>query len=163
MPHRLLVPIGTVFVLLMAAGPANAQQPLGCPTVEEGPGTPVELRIGDFVLRAQVTGDAGDAVEGTRVEGRLIGCERDPRIPADPVDGGVADAAPLGLGPVLRVLHDLTVGLELGPSRDGRCVRARVDFKDAAGGTAEASGGQPLAMELCGLPFSRGGDRPDAP
>jgi hypothetical protein len=163
MPYRPLVPMGTVFALLVLGGPATAQQPIGCPTVEEGRGTPVELRIVDFVLRGQITGDAGDAVEGTRVEGRLIGCERDPRIPADPVDGEMAEAAPLGLASMLRVLHDLTVGLELGPTRDGRCVRASIDFTDAAGGTAGTSDGQPLALELCGLPFGRIGDRPDAP
>lgn len=153
MTKRVLMAIGLAAGLLLPAAQADAQQPLGCPTVEEGDGPPIELRIGDVVLRAEVKSTAAEGGEGTRVEGRLVGCEYERRIPADP---DAADAEPgtdpvAGLASALRLLHDLRVGLELGPGEDGRCVRAKVDVADAASGAAGAAE-RPLSLELCGLP-----------
>jgi hypothetical protein len=155
MHKRPLMPMASLFAVLLTAAAAQAQQPLGCPAVEEGKGTPVELRIGDFVLRAQVTSDAGEPGEMSRVEGRLIGCENDPRIapPAGDADDPTAgERAERGFGAMLRLLHDLRIGLELGPTRDGGCVSARLEITDAAGGLAPAED-RPIALELCGFPF----------
>lgn len=150
-----VVPIATILVLLAGAGSAGAQQSDGCPAVEDGVGTPIELRIGDFVLRAQVTGDAGESGEGTRVEGRLVGCERDRRIQASPDDTDATAPPSAGTGILFHLLHDLRIGLELGPARDGECVRARLEIMEAVTGVAGTAGEQPLAVELCGLPFTR--------
>jgi hypothetical protein len=155
MVKRALMPMAPVIAVLLVATAAGAQEPLGCPVIEEEAGTPVELRIGDFVLRAQVTGDAGETGESTRVQGRLIGCERDRRIGATGDEADAGDAELRGLASVLRVLHDLRIGLELGPAREGRCVRAQLEVSDAAGGVAGTAGERPVAVELCGFPFSR--------
>jgi hypothetical protein len=153
MLKRPIMPIATALALLAAAGWADAQQPPDCPTVEADRGIPVELRIGDLVLRAQVSSEVRDSAEGTRVEGRLIGCER---APADAMaDDPSGDPSVQGLTGVLRLLHDLRVGLELGPTQEGRCVRARLDVTDGAGSLPGTSGDGPIALELCGLPLKR--------
>jgi hypothetical protein len=158
-----LVPIAALFALLALAAPTVAQQPADCPAVEDGTGTPVELRIGDFVLRAQVTSDAGVTGEGTRVEGRLVGCERDARIPAPADDADAVEPRANGLGSMLRLLHDLRIGLEMGPAEEGSCMRARLEITDAAGGLVGTAGERPVALELCGLPFTRDGGAAGTP
>jgi hypothetical protein len=155
MLRRPLMPIAAMFALLVVAAPAAAQQPADCPAVEDGTGTPVELRIGDFILRAQVTSDGGETGEGTRVQGRLVGCERDPRIPSPADDADAVEPRVSGLGSMLRLLHDLRIGLEMGPAQEGSCMRARLEITDAAGGLVGTAGERPVALELCGLPFSR--------
>jgi hypothetical protein len=165
MLHRLLMSAAIAVAPVLLAAPGAAQQPGDCPAVEAGRGTPVEVRVGDMVLRAQISSEADQSGEGTRVEGRLIGCERDPRIPppADDTPAPAAGAEHDGLGSVLRLLHDLRVGFELGPVQDGRCVRAQIDVTDSAGGVPVATRERPLAVELCGLSFDRGPGAPDAP
>jgi hypothetical protein len=161
MPNRLFVAIALGGGLLLAPAQSDAQQPAGCPAVEEGAAPPLELRFGDFVLRAQVQSSTGATGEGARVEGRLIGCEYDPRIqeaPAGPVGVELEPAADpaAAFASALRLLHDLRVGLELAPGKDGRCVRASVDVTDAAGEHGATAGDQPISLELCGLPFRLG-------
>jgi hypothetical protein len=166
MSTRTFVAIALGAGLLLAPAPGGAQQAAGCPVVEEGDAPPLELRFGDFVLRAQVKSSTGETGEGARVEGRLIGCEHDPRIPEAPVDP--AADGPVGVeldragdpaaafASALRLLHDLRVGLELAPGQDGRCVRASVDVTDAANDFGGTGGDRPLSLELCGLPFLLG-------
>jgi hypothetical protein len=131
----------------------GAQQPLGCPVAEDGAGTPIELRVGDLVLRAQISSErAGDGA-GARVEGRLIGCEREQRIgaaEADPDDAtGDAPARPVS---VLRLLHDLRVAFEVVPGADG-CVRAELDVEESKAGRPADVAERPLTLQLCGLPL----------
>jgi hypothetical protein len=161
MANRLFVAIALGGGLLLAPAQSDAQQPAGCPAVEEGDAPPLELRFGDFVLRGQVQSSAGATGEGARVEGRLIGCEYDPRIqeaPAGPVGVELEPAADpeTAFASALRLLHDLRVGLELAPGQDGRCVRASVDVTDAARDHGATAVDRPLSLELCGLPFRLG-------
>jgi hypothetical protein len=129
--------------LLILAGPVEAQEPAGCPAVEEEATVPVELRFGDLVLRARVASGANEAGDGTRVEGRLVGCER---------TEAEADVAP-DVAPVLRLLHDLRLAFELAPvGEDGRCIRAGIEVSDAAGELAGTGSDGPVAVELC-VPF----------
>jgi hypothetical protein len=145
---------------LLAAAPAEGQQG-ACPPVEAGSAPPVEIRVGDRLLRAQVTRESGDS-EGRRVEVRLVGCERagdDADLLGVAEEEGGAEAVEELAGAastLLRVLHDLRVGLELAPGQDGRCVRASVDVVDAAAGAGGVSP-EPVAVELCGLPVRAGG------
>jgi hypothetical protein len=163
MSTRTFVAIALGAGLLLAPAPGGAQQATGCPVIEEGDAPPLELRFGDFVLRAHVKGSTGETGDGVRVEGRLIGCEHDPRIPEAP-DDPAADG-PVGVeldrttdpaaafASALRLLHDLRVALELAPGQDGRCVRASVDVTDAASDVGKTAEDRPLSLELCGLPF----------
>lgn len=131
--------LAALFGLAIPAGGLQAQDPGSCPAVEESEAPPIELRIGDFVLRAQVSSDRAET-DGTRVEGRLIGCEREQRI-------GEEGADPVS---VLRVLQDLRVAFQFTPEADG-CIRAEVDVEDAA---RPADGpDRPLTLQLCGLPL----------
>jgi hypothetical protein len=161
MVKRTFVAIALAGGLFLVPGQSDAQQAAGCPALEEGDAPPLELRFGDMVLRAQVRSTAGQTGEGTRVEGRLIGCEHDPRIPAAP-DGPLgaeleqAGDPSAAFASALRLLHDLRVGLELAPGQDGRCVRASVDVTDAASDLAGSGGDRPLSFEFCGLPLRLG-------
>jgi hypothetical protein len=158
MVKRVLMAIALAGGLLLPAAEGDAQQPIGCPVAEEGDGPPIELRIGDFVLRAEVKSGVAEGGEGTRVEGRLVGCEYERRIPSEP---GAAEAEPgteavAGFASALRLLHDLRVGLELAPGADGRCVRAKVDVADATSEAAGTAAERPVSVELCGLPIRIG-------
>jgi hypothetical protein len=155
-----LIPASALLLLAVAARPAGAQEAPACPPVEDGAGVPVELRVGDIVLRAQVS--SADGAEGARVEGRLVGCARDRAgSPQEPEGDPVAGDAFGGPGAVLRLLHDLRVALELGPAKDGRCVRASVEVSDDGGSLPQSPAGRPLGIELCGLPFVTGEGRQD--
>jgi hypothetical protein len=153
MVKRVLMAIALAGGLLLTVAQGDAQQPLGCPVVEDGDGPPIELRIGDFVLRAEVKSVAAEGGEGTRVEGRLVGCEYERRIPADPEAADAEPGTEAVAGLALRLLHDLRVALELAPGDDGRCVRAKVDVADAASAAVDTAAERPLSVELCGLPI----------
>jgi hypothetical protein len=140
--------------LFAAPAPTHAQAASDCPEIEEGEAHPVELRIGDFVLRAQVRTEA-TGEDGTRVEGRLISCERDRVIgpaeaDAEPDAAEAADVA--GVATVLRLLRDFSVALDLGSRDADGCIRAGLDVKDSAGQRPTAGADRPLAVEICGLP-----------
>lgn len=143
--------------LFAAPAPTHAQGASDCPEIEEGEARPVELRIGDLVLRAQVRTEA-TGEDGTRVEGRLISCERDRVIgPADA--GAEADAADpaeaadvAGVATVLRLLRDFRIAFDLGNPDEAGCIRAALDVQDSAGQRPTAGADRPLAVEICGLP-----------
>lgn len=154
--------------LLVAVGPAESQESARqsiqtCPEAESGT-TPVELRIGGMVVRAEFkyegTTAAGDS---TRVQARLVTCENTEQRSAvggdaeeHPDQHAIEEAGAATADGLLRVLSDLRLGIQLTPSADGRCFRAQLDVRaegpDARLGDAPD---RPLGIELCGLPFGR--------
>jgi hypothetical protein len=128
--------------------PAPAQGVADCPEIEGGEGHPIELRIGGFVFKAHVRTDRADE-DGTRVEGRLISCEREALI-VDPDTANIPDHA--GVASVLRLLNDFRVSFDLNLADETGCIRAGVDVTDAAGQRAATELDRPLALEICGLP-----------
>lgn len=161
--------------LFLVATPARAQQPLGqpvepeaaaCPSADPNDGTPLELRMAGRLLRVQVR-DLAEGGDSARVQLRLVGCDTagaDTASVGAPSDTAVAEAGGGAESPLLRLMHDLRVGLELAPTEDGRCIRAQIAFDDRAGPhapadpaagaeSAAAARGEPVGVELCGLPF----------
>lgn len=179
---HIAVRLCTVAALFLAAESALAQQPLGvpvdehtaehaaaCPSVDESDGVPLELRIASLLMRVQVRDLArpegrpeGEEGNGAGVQVRLVSCDAasshgvdDARGPddADAADARDADAE----SPLLRLIHDLRVGLALEPTEEGRCLRARFAIADQAGPAAAGVAGaasDPVDLELCGLPFT---------
>jgi hypothetical protein len=149
--HLVAATLCAAAALAASAAPALAQQHArDCPPARAGAAAPVELRIAGIVLRmelqAEGTAAAGDSA---RLDARLVGCEDASRRHAD-ADAGAAAPG----GGLLRLLHDVRFGLQFAPSADGRCIRARVDVRDE-GPDAGRDTGEPVAFELCGLPFGR--------
>lgn len=151
--RRYVTPIILAAALVAAPAATDAQASADCPAIADRDAHPIELRIGDFVLRAQVRTDHSDE-DGTRLEGRLISCERERVIgeadAPDSPDHDVPDHA--AMATVLRLLHDFRVAFELGSTDQAGCIRAGVDVRDAAAQRPAAEGGRPLAVEICGLP-----------
>jgi hypothetical protein len=151
--------------IVLVAAPARAQEPdrsadpglaaktvQECPAVEAG-SLPIELRIAGRVLRAEIRTDGGAAPgDSAAVQARLVSCEDAGLRPAGAETQADETAGVAAAGELLRVLSDLRIGIQLAPSADGRCVRAQLDVRDD-GPTRRAGAGQPIGVELCGLPF----------
>lgn len=155
---RTLLP--TLATLLFAV-PAAAQEARACPAVEPGDVRPIELRVAGVLLRVQVAERPVDVEEGTSVDVRLVACEEEEGSGTGRAD----EAAAVGEGSgLLRVLHDLSLGVALGPSADGRCMRARFDIpRDRVGGADAAAPAEPLRFELCGFGWGEADEAEDAP
>lgn len=150
----------------------SVEHAAACPSVDESDGVPLELRIAGLLMRVQVRdlarpegrpeGELGEEENGAGVQVRLVSCDAasshgvdDARGPddADAADARDADAE----SPLLRLIHDLRVGLELEATEEGRCLRARFAIADQAGPAAAGVAGaasDPVDLELCGLPFT---------
>ncbi|HUH13905.1 MAG TPA: hypothetical protein VMK65_12390 [Longimicrobiales bacterium] len=155
---RMLLP--TLAALLFAV-PAVAQEARACPDVEPGDVRPIELRIAGVLLRVQVAEQPMAVAEGTSVDVRLVACEEEAGSEAGRADEAAAAGERSGL---LRVLHDLRLGVAVGPSADGRCMRARFDLpRDSAAGPDAAAPPEPLRFELCGFSWGAADEAEDAP
>jgi hypothetical protein len=140
--------VAVALAMVVSTAPAAAQAATECPAAEAGT-TPLELRIGEFLLRAQLSTRSGAAGEGSRIEGRLVQCEEE-RLLGDPVDADDAAAAVSTLS-VLRILHDLRVAFEVQPEEDG-CIRASFDVAEGKTGRPAGAADRPVSLQLCGLP-----------
>lgn len=141
--------------LLFVPTVAAAQERAECPEAAAEDGRPVELRIAGIVMRAQVKERPAAHEDGTSVEVRVVGCQEERGETEGDANAGETRDDVAG---ILRVFQDLWVGLELGPSEDGRCMRASFAVKDARPGAADEGGAEldePIGLELCGLPFGR--------
>lgn len=174
-----------VAALFLGATPVVAQQPLGqplgqpidrdhgaCPSADPNDGTPLELRMAGRLVRVQVR-DLAEDIDGASVQVRLVGCDTadSEGDGEEPTGAGTSDAAESPRSdngsPLLRLMHDLRVGLELAPTDEGRCIRARIAFDDRGATAPPPAGagrapGEPVEVELCGLPFPVP-DRADRP
>lgn len=163
----------TAFRLCMIAAPFLATAPaapgaVACPAADASEGMPLELRVAGRLMRVQIQDTAEDG-EGAHLQVRLVECDAtgaEDGAGAGPAEGAAGGSGGESGSPLFRLMHDLRVGLELAPTEDGRCVRARIAIDDRAempaadpatgvsAGAAAATGPQePVALELCGLPF----------
>lgn len=183
---RIAVRLCMIAAPFLATAPAAAQQPLGqpiapeaaaCPAADPSEGTPLELRVAGRLMRVQIR-DTAEEEDGAHLQLRLVGCDATGAkevAGASPSEEAAGGSGGESGSPFLRLMHDLRVGLELAPTEDGRCVRARIAVDDraetaaadrAAGAPAEAASAtaprRPVGVELCGLPFPLM-EQPDRP